>query len=451
MRGMGTLARNTALMTASGLVMRCVGLAYQVWLAGRIGSAGIGLFQLIASVNMLCVTFAVSGIRFATTRLVSEEIGLGCVGSIGSAVGKCVSYACCFGTLAFAVLFFGAEKIGFLWIGDARTVLSLRTLSLSMPMLAVSSVFSGCFIATGRVLSVSLIQIAEQLINIGCAMVFLAAAPEGDLEQSCAAISRSNVIADACSLAMSAAVYFHGRMRGEVACSERHLTSRMLRIALPLAFSAYARTALNTMMNLLVPRKLRVSGLSAEASLSGYGIITGMVLPVITFPSCLLAAAAELSISELTAAQMRKDDRLIRRTVASLLGCGVLFSVLVAATLYFSAEMLGVMIYKSLEAARYIRLFAFIVPIMYVDIVTDGCLKGLGQMMNSMAYNITEAALGVIFVIALLPRFGLWGYVFVLFFCEVFNFCLSMNRLRKVCGLRLRRRAGLAAPCEAAR
>ena len=34
---------NTALLTGSSLLMSCIGMAFQVWLVGRIGEAGIGL------------------------------------------------------------------------------------------------------------------------------------------------------------------------------------------------------------------------------------------------------------------------------------------------------------------------------------------------------------------------------------------------------------------------
>lgn len=427
---MGALAKNTLLMTTAGLVLRCVGLIYQIWLAESIGQTGIGLFQLIGTVNLFCATLAISGIRFATTRLVSEELGLG-RSNLAPAVGNCLVYACFFGTLAFAAMFFSSDIAGSVWIGDVRTVKSLKTLSASMPMLALSSVFSGYFIATGRILQTSIIQIAEQLINIFCAVLLLQ--PDMGLEQSCLAISRSNVIADLCSLLMSTGVYIFVRPRGSEEDSGHELTGRMLRIALPLAFSAYARVALNSLMNLMVPRKLRSSGLSTQAALAGYGIIGGMVYPVITFPSCLLAAAAELSISQLTAAQMRQDEQRIRKTVALLLSCAGLFSAVTAGLLFLFSELLGVYIYKSLEAGRYIRLFAFLVPIMYMDIVTDGCLKGLGQMMNSMCYNICEAALGLLLVLLLVPRFGLGGYIFVLFFCDCFNFTLSIIRLLRVC------------------
>ena len=113
------LARDTALLTASSVVMRCIGLAYQVWLAGRIGAAGVGLWQLVLSVNVLAATLAISGVRFTTTRLVAEELGGGNVPGTGRAVGRCLAYAAFFGLAAFLILRLGAEPIGFLWVRDA--------------------------------------------------------------------------------------------------------------------------------------------------------------------------------------------------------------------------------------------------------------------------------------------------------------------------------------------
>ena len=51
---------------------------------------------------------------------------------------------------------------------------------------------------------------------------------------------------------------------------------------------------------------------------------------------------------------------------------------------------------RSAAAGRWIRLLSPLVPVIYLDIVIDGCLKGLGQMMRSMRYNLSEAAIGLI-------------------------------------------------------
>ncbi len=427
------LALDTAVMTASAIVMRCIGMAFQVWLVGRIGASGIGLYQLVASVNMLCATFAISGIRFTTTRLISEEIGSQSWGSIGRAIRRCVFYALFFGLSALAVLYLCAEPIGFLWVGDARTVLSLHIIALRMPFVSVASVLNGYLIAAGRAWKSAAVQFLEQIISIALVMLFLYRAPAGDLELACASVSLGGTLADVASLLLVSCVYMHDRLRHRQRgdCSVK-LTSRMFRIAVPLALSAYARTSLTTLENLLVPRKLRSSGLSANEALAGYGTITGMVFPIITFPSCLLSALAELVIPDLTEAQVRGDTGYIDRTVSALLRTALGFSLLTAGFIFSTAAPLGLLIYGDSSIGPYIQIFALLAPIMYMDIVTDGCLKGLGQMMHSMCYNIAEASIGVLLVIALLPRWALKGYIFVLFFCEIFNFTLSMRRLRKV-------------------
>lgn len=426
------LAMDTALLTGSSLVMRCIAMAFQVWLAGSVGAGGVGLFQLIASVNVLCMTFAISGIRFAATRLVSEELGSR-QGDVRCAVRRCMAYALFFGVSAFVILFLSAQPIGFLWIGDARTVKSLRIISFRMPFIAASSVINAYFIASGKVYKSACVQIIEQLCSISLVVFLLSRVPESDLELSCAAVSMGGTIADLISLALSAAVYFAGlRSISPPSGDPSGLTARMFRIALPLAVSAYARTSLVTLENLLVPRKLRESGLSASSALAGYGAITGMVFPIISFPSCILAALAELVVPELTAAQVREDRDYIRRTVSALLRCTLVFSIAVSSFIFFTADALGALIYKTEGLGHYIRILSLLAPPMYLDIVTDGCLKGLGQMINSMRYNICEALIGVVLVVFLLPRWALKGYICVLFVCEFFNFAMSINRLRKV-------------------
>ena len=427
------LAFNTALLTVSSLVMRASALAWQVWLAGRIGAAGIGLFQLVMSVHFLFVTLSVSGIRFAVTRLISEELGLGRSGSIGSAMTRAMVYAGFFGFSALLILYFLAEPMGFLWVRDARTVRSLRFLALSLPATGFSSVFAGYFTAVGRVWKTAAEQFVEQLARMLLVAAFLFEVPHGNLEGECAAVVAAGTLADNLGAAALFFLYLHDRRKhGSNRLRGHRLTPRMLSIAFPLALSAYARSALNTTRQLLVPRGLRLSGLSATSALAGYGVINGMAFPILTFPTCLPSALAELLVPALTEAQMRGEQDFIRRSVKKLLRETFFFSLLFGFFFYFTADSLAWLIYKDLSAGVFIRQLAPLLPFLYTDIVTDGCLKGLGQMMRSMTYNIAEAALGLLLVWALLPHWALSGYIFVLYVCEIFNFTLSIYRLYKI-------------------
>ena len=424
---------NTALLTGSSLVMSVISMSFQVWLAGRIGSAGIGLYQLVVSVSFLCTTFAISGVRFAATRLVSEELGHERANGIIGAMRRCFVYSLIFGTAAFFLLRSGAEMIGFLWIGDARTVRSLRIMAYAMPMVSLCSAISGYFTACGRVWKPTLVHLFEQIITIALVAFFLARSPVGDIEKNCSAVMLGTVCGDAISLVMMLLFYLTDRGRNkEEGAGELHLTSRMLHIALPLAFSAYARSALSTLEHLLVPRGLKSAGFSADRALSGYGTIQGMVMPIISFPACFLMALSELIIPELTEAQMRSEREEIRKTVISLLKKGGGYSLAVALVIFIFADKLGIAVYSSPDAGHFLRLLAPLIPIMYTDMLCDGCLKGLGQQMWNMGINVLDALLGVALVWHVLPAYALTGYICIIYFNECLNFILSVLRLRKI-------------------
>jgi len=424
---------NTLLLTIASLVIRGIGLSFQVYLSNKIGAAGIGLFQLIMSVQILAVTFAVSGIRFAVCRLVSEEIGLDNPSGIRAAVKRCLIYGLSFGFTAGLILYFGAYRIGAIWVGDGRTVLSLRILALSLPLISISSVMGGYFTAVQRIVKSSSAQIFENLVRIAAVILLLRLIPEGNLEYACAAVSVGNVLGEILSVALVMVLYFFDvRQYGAKCKSHPSMTRRMLNTALPMALSAYARTALGTLQHLLVPKGLQKSGATAEAALASYGTISGMVLPVILFPIAVFSSISEMLVPDLTDAQMRGDTALSNRIINRTLSVCLFFSIGVCGIFFAFARDLGFAIYHSAASGSLIRIFAPLVIVMYMDTVTDGMLKGLGQQMHSMTYNIMDALLSVIMVYFLLPKYAVTAYVFTIFFTETFNFVLSIRRLSKV-------------------
>lgn len=422
--------------------MRFVAMVWQVWLVSRIGEPGIGLFQLVMSVAGLSATVAVSGSRFTATRLVSEELGLDRPGGAAKALSVCTLYGLFFGLLAGSGLLLLARPIGFLWLEDARTVRPLMLLALEMPLTGLDAVMHGYFTAVGRVWKGVCISLLHQLTAIAVTAYLLSAIPAGDLEAACRGITAGRLLAAGLECAVTAVVYADDRIRHSItgnACTDSSLdmVRRALTLALPLAAAGYARSGLSTLQHLLVPVGLRASGLGAEAALSGYGVIQGMVLPAVLFPSCVMTAAAELIVPELTRRQVRNGGEDIRASAGRIMGLGTRYAFLCAAVCFSLGDCLGTVLFRSPEAGRYIRLFALLIPVMYLDTLADGCLKGLGQMMFCMYVNIADAGLSALMIWLLLPRFGLPAYIFTIFFTEGFNFLLSLWRLRRISGFRI--------------
>ena len=116
---------------------------------------------------------------------------------------------------------------------------------------------------------------------------------------------------------------------------------------------------------------------------------------------------------------------------------GALFACSCAGILHLFADSLGTSLYHSSEAGYYVAIFAPLVAVLYLDSITDGILKGLGQQVHTVRYNTLTSALDVLGLFVLLPRFGIAGYYISFTVTHFLNFILSMARLLTVSGYRL--------------
>lgn len=437
-------AANAAIMGGVSIFMRIISVTFNAYAANAVGAEGIGVYSLITSVYVFAVTLATSGINLAVTRLVSEELAHGNERGAVACVRKCVTYSLIFGFSAALLMFFFARPIGEHILGDERTVLSLKALSVSLPFIALSNVLAGYFNAVRRISKSASASVTEQFVKIGITVLLLQMIGPRSVEYSCLALVLGTSISEGLSFIYLALFYFYdkkkhlGNKKGSV---PRGLTSRMLHISLPIAASAYLRSALVTVEHILIPYGLRRSGAAQSEALASYGTIHGMVFPLIFFPSAVSATFASLivpELSELCAKYARRDAHHIKYIVSRAITLTVMFGTLCAGVFILFSDSLGILVYKSAEAAKYIGIFAVLIPLMYLDTTVDGMLKGLNEQLSSMKYNIIDAALSVFLVYTLLPKMGIGGYVVCVFITELVNDVLSLARLIKVTGVKIK-------------
>ncbi|MBQ7354988.1 MAG: oligosaccharide flippase family protein, partial [Clostridia bacterium] len=301
--------KNTLLLTLTSLIMRTVGVYYNLYLTDRLGADGMGLFTLTGSVYGLAVTLATSAVTLASTRLVSEAMGESVDGKeresgrILAAMKVCIGYSLFFGTLAGGILLLFSAPIGRVILSDDRTIPSLQLLAISLPFVALTSALSGYFTAVRRVSKNAVTMIFEQGLRIGSTMLLLTFFTSGGLEKACLWVVAGGVIGNLFSFLYCFVLYlldlrkFH---RKQVADADEiaPMRKKLLGIALPVAFSSYLRQGLVTLEHLLIPWGLKKKGDSQRGALATYGIMQGMALPVVMFPYAFLSPFCNLLIPE---------------------------------------------------------------------------------------------------------------------------------------------------------
>ena len=183
----------------------------------------------------------------------------------------------------------------------------------------------------------------------------------------------------------------------------------------------------------MVPKRLALFSGVADP-LAAFGIVCGMVFPVLMFPAAILYGLAELLIPEMARCAAAGSKTRIQYLAKRSLRVALIYGCCFGALEFLLAEPLCARLYSEPEAGKALRLYALLIPMLYCDAITDAMIKGLGQQKASVRYNILTSAMDVLFLFILLPRYGMAGYFFSFLVTHLINFGLSIRRLTKIVG-----------------
>lgn len=416
------------LLTGVNLLLRLVGTSFQVYLSRRIGSAGIGLLQLVMSVGGLAMVAGMAGIRTGTMYLTAEELGHKKSHQLTWVLSGCFRYSICFSGSIAVLLYLFAPQIAGLWIGDQRTANALRLFSAYLPVTCLGGVMCGYFTAANRIGTLAAVEVTEQLCSMAVTIQALTLWAGNDAVKACQCVILGSGTGSCLTLTCLVLLRFR---ENKQTGSRIPIRRRLMQTALPLGAADVLKSGINTAENLMVPKRLAHNTM-IENPLAAFGIVSGMVFPVVMFPACILFGLAELLIPELARCAAAGSRARVRYLVQRSLKVSMLYGLLFGGLMVLLSEPLCRKLYHTQEAGRYLRLYALLVPILYCDALTDAMTKGLGQQTACVRYNILTSAMDVLFLYLLLPKYGMDGYFGSFLITHLINFLLSLRRLLKI-------------------
>ena len=422
---------STVMLTAVHLLLRLVGTSFQVYLSSRIGAEGIGLLQLTLSAGNFAMIAGIAGIRTTTMYLTAEELGKERKDTIPWVLSGCIRYALITGGTVALLMTALAPTIAGGMIGQAETVHSLRLYAGSLCVNCLCGVMTGYFTAESRIGTLAAVEVAEQLLSMTVTVTCLAFWAGTDPGRACESVILGSS-AGACLTLLCLTVL---RILEKGTCGPRiPVRRRLTATAIPLALADILRSGIGTLENMMVPRRLALAQ-GIRSPLASFGILTGMVFPVLMFPACILHALADLLIPELARSAAREDKVRIRHLVSKCLMIALLYGVFFGGGMFLVAQDLCLRLFKEPEAGTVLKRYALLLPMLYCDTLVDAMTKGLGQQRVCVRYNIITSALDIAGLYLLLPRYGMDGYFLSFFVTHLINFLLSIRRLLTIAGL----------------
>ena len=446
------LLLSTLMLSASALFVRTIGFGFRVYLSNQMGAEGMGLFSLIMSVYTLSVTVATSGISAAVAKIAAQHLAVGKKPRARQVLRKALTLSFLISSLVGVALFLFAEPISAHILRDMRAEQSLRLLAPGLPFLSVCACFRGYFIACRRVAIPASAQILEQVFKIAFVFVFLTNALDKGLEHAAAMVVLGVTLSEVICFLYTFVGYTLDKRRQGEGDKERGkgIFREILAFALPISVGSYFRSGMRLLEDLLIVSGLtRFGGDQGEAT-GHYGILRGMVMPLLIFPLNLLSAFVITLTPEVSRLHARCEKRRLCAIVSRILQLTSIIGVFMVCLMMSFAYEIGTVVYREPQVGEMLRMMAILAPFMCLELVVVGILQGMGQQTHSAAYSICDCTLRVGLAWLLIPRYGVWGFVLMVAASNLFTSTLNLRRLLKITQVSLRVNDWMVKPALAA-
>lgn len=433
------MIRGAFILTAAGLLTRMIGFFYRIFLSHAIGAEGMGIYQLIFPLNMLCYALTVMGIQTAISRFVSAKMALDDPQGANStfAVGTLYSLLLS-GVTAWAMYRFApflSEKI----LMEPRTLPMLELMAYSIPMGVIHTCVSGYFFARKKTGLPAASQLLEQTARVAATYLAYTVILSKGMEPTPVIAVIGLLCGELVSMLFSLAAITWNLQTQNFSLVSIRRPLKILKDILPMSVPVTANRVLLTLLNsveaILIPSRLRLAGLNATQALSIYGTLNGMAMPLVLFPSTITNAVSVMLLPSVSEAQARGNMRTIRWTVSSTLKYCLLLGIFSTGLFFFYGPRLGVCLFHNSTAGLFIRTLSFICPFLYMDATLSSILQGLGKTGLCFINNTLGVSLRIFMVIFIVPFQGIQGYLWGLLASELLLAALDIGVLRHYCQL----------------
>ena len=416
---------NTSIVTGLSVAERGLGFLYRIVLSRLIGAEGLGLYQVALSLFSLFLTIGTGGIPVTVSRMISKSKAEKDAHGERAAVsaGICLSLLL---TLPFCLLFWAfGSRLSFLF-SDARCLPVFRILLIGLSVTCVYAVIRGYFWGNKDFLAPSIIELLEEGAMVIAGVLLLQRVTDANVGAQKAAWAV--VISYLFSFALSFTWFF---IRGGKLSIRKNALKPLFNASLPITSVRASNSLVNSAIAVLLPAMLIRAGFNEGDALTLFGVVSGMVLPVLFIPSTLIGSLALVLVPELAEDFYRCRFARLRANLER----GLRFSVLVACALlpffFVLGDDLGSIAFSNAQAGEMIRKSCIVLLPMSVTMITTSMLNSIGFEKQTFLFFFIGAAATLLCVLFLPAYCGVYAYVIGLGVSFVINAACNLVLLWK--------------------
>ncbi|MCZ2258390.1 putative polysaccharide biosynthesis protein [Sporosarcina sp. G11-34] len=433
---MASYIRGTVILMAAVFLSKLFGFIYRIQFMRIAGEEAVGIYMTAYPAFIFFLSLVQLGVPIAIAKVIAELDAKGQSAKIPSVMKSATFITILTATVFIPVSILFVPYLAGTLLSNPASASALYAGIAIVPIAAVGGLIRGYFQGIARIEETAWSQIIEQLFRIMLITWFLPVILSPDSTAMNAAYAMViTLFAEAASVIYLFFKYKQQKRRSPISNEkvQNYPFEPILAVALPSSGSRLFGTFTWFLEPIIFLRALSLSGITAVAATSLYGIISGVLIPLLLFPAFIPYALSVVLVPAVSGAVASTNKKKLQERIHLALRLSALTGTFAAAVFFVHGQALAEKLFHITEGGSYMSLLAPIFFFYYIQSPLYSILQATGDakagMMNSVYGGI--AKLGVMFILASQPGLQETGAVLAIGFGVLITSFLHIATLRK--------------------
>lgn len=413
------IIRGTLILTTASIITRIIGFFFRIFLSRTIGAEGIGIYQLIFPIQLLCYSLCTYGFELAISRLVAihQKTPHASLRILKCGVILSVSISLIVAYIIYQKHSWIANRILF----ERRCEPLILWMSFSIPLASIHACICGYYLGLKKAFVPAWSQFIEQCTRVLSICIIVEVFTEQNIPITAEIAVIGSFIGEIFSVLFT--IFFvSGADKKNSITGIKDITyyiKPILHLSIPVTLNRVMLSVMQSIQSVLIPFCLMEYGLSSSESLSLYGICLGLVIPLILFPSAFIHSVCAMLLPAIAEVQNKREQ--LYHTTLSSTRFSVLYGLYCSILFVTFGNELGTILFHNAQSGVYIRILGMLCPFLYLTSTFASILNGLGKTSTTFGFSIVSTLLQLCCTILLIPKISILGYLIGMLTSSIVN------------------------------
>ena len=397
--------KSSIILIVGGFITKILGMIIKIITTRLLGTTGIGIYMLISPTYMLLISVATLGFPVTISKLVSEDKH-----NNKNIVLSIIPISLFINIITIILLFLIAPIISTKFLHDSRTYLGILSMGFVLPFISISSIIRGYYFGKQKMIPHVTTLIIEDLVRLLLIIIGTPFFIKKGISYAIAFLILVNIFSELSSIIILIVLLPNKKIHKNDFVPNKNNIKNIFNLSIPTTFSRLIGNIGYFLEPIILTTVLLKVGYSNNFIVKEYGIVSGLVLPLLLLPSFFTMAISQALIPIISKAYVNGKIIYTKYKIKQAIFLSLIIGLPITIIFELYPSFCLNFLYGSTDGITYLRFLAPFCLFQYIQSPLTSSLQAMGKAKEAMNGTIIGmfSRTSLLFILSLF-KIGIWG------------------------------------------